>query len=263
MTPADARSARRLAATALACGLLAAGCGGKSEPQTSPSFETTLTESATPAPTPSAAAATPSPTTGSGNGGGNNTPTYPTNAKSYAQALLSAWGSRNSSRIDQLADQATVQQIKDSGHPNASWTYIYCDGDDVHTVCVFRNAHGDVANVKILESQLGHPVAAVEAHVVPTEYATAATDYVSAFVSAWQQGNKQRLQRYADNDVAAFFAGRTAPASHSVSESGSADGLVSIKLTTGAPDNGEYTFTVRMSNLGRAEAITDCSPGCS
>ncbi|RKE11003.1 hypothetical protein [Catellatospora citrea] len=251
---------RRVVVAAVVAGaMLVAGCGGKSEPQASPSFETTVTESASPTPSPAASAA-PSPT--SGGGDGNSAPTFPNSAKAYAQALLSAWGAKNSGRIDQLADQATVQQIKDSGYPNSSWTYIYCDGDNVHTVCIFRNTHGDVANVKMLETQLGHPVAVVEALVNKTTYPAVATDYVSAFVYAWQQGNKQRLQRYADNDVAAYFAGKTAPVSHNAAEVGSADGFVSIKISTSAPDNAEYSFKVRVSNLGKAEAITACSPGC-
>ncbi|GHJ49117.1 hypothetical protein Cs7R123_64590 [Catellatospora sp. TT07R-123] len=250
---------RTLVALAATGGLLLAGCGGKQQPQTAPTFSTEVTASAVPSTAPSSAA--PSPT--SGGGSGNGAPTYPSSAKSYAQALLSAWGAKNGTRIDQLAVQAAVQQIKDNGYPNSSWTYIKCDDDGTYATCLFRNAHGDESLVKMVKTQLGHPTAVTEAQLMRTSYANDAGSYVSGFVYAWQQGNKQRMIRYANEQVAAFFLSKTPPTSSMVTGEDNTAGHTKITMSFDGGTS-SYTFNVVNQNLGDAHAIGGlCNPGCA
>jgi hypothetical protein len=253
-----------LVVAALIVGVSLAGCSKKSDPQTAPTFLSTVSES--PGPTASGAAgtttgtATPNPTTTSG---GNSGPTYPASAKSYAQSLLSAWAGKNFGRLDQLAIQSAVQQIKDNGYPNSVWTFIKCDNDGSATSCLFRNAHGDEVIVKMMNNQLGHPTAVTEALLSKTTYANDAGGYVGQFIYAWQQGNKQRMIRLANSTVTNFFLSKSAPTSSMVTSTDNTAGHTKITISV---DGGtaSYTFNVANQYLGKAHAIEGlCNPGCA
>ncbi|NUT35985.1 MAG: hypothetical protein HOV79_23265 [Hamadaea sp.] len=248
----------RIAATfalATAVALAGAGCSKSSSDSQSPSVTTTVgpTETASAAPTSSAVT---SPSATKTSGGGTTTVTYPTTPKAYAQALLSAWGSKNSSRIDQLATQAAVQQIKDNGYPNATWTYIACDASGDTTSCLFRNAHGDECRITLNTIQIGHPTAVTEALLSKTTYPTTTSDYVSTFINAWRQGNTQRMTRLANSTVTSGLKGKSAP------EGGTMVGPYEAGRVQVSVPNGPILFYVEIDPalLGKAHAIGKIVP---
>ncbi|MDT5026778.1 MAG: hypothetical protein QOE61_3204 [Micromonosporaceae bacterium] len=147
-------------------------------------------------------------TGGGGNGGASIAPTYPKDAKAYVQELLKAMAQPNYARISQLAVQSAVQQIKDSingngGNPNSQWPYLNCvtgTGPNQST-CVARNSHGDELTVKLNQPQLGFPTAVIEAPLSRTRYPATPTDYVNALLSAYEEGNQQRMVRLSNDTV--------------------------------------------------------------
>ncbi|MCP2326873.1 hypothetical protein HDA40_005380 [Hamadaea flava] len=246
MTGLPLRLAAVLAAVALA------GCSGGTPSSQAPSVTTTVGPSDSPSATESpSGATTTTPTPGSSKPGGS-TFTIPTTAKGYAQALLSAWGNKNSSRLDLLANQATVQQIKDNGYPNADWTYIDCTASGETSECVFRNAHGDEVLVSLVNTQLGHPTAATQALLSRTTYPSDAGAYVGAFLSAWQNGNQQRMARLGSSSVTSALKGKTVPSGYTTSVSGSTVRIEQLPAGAGPT----FVFTVVSGNLGKAHAIS-------
>ncbi|NUR69959.1 MAG: hypothetical protein HOU81_03985 [Hamadaea sp.] len=240
----------RLAAV-LTAALTLTACSGKDTPSSqAPSVTTTVGPSDSPTAAPSASSASPTP--GSSKTGGSSF-TFPTTAKGYAQALLSAWGTKSSSRLELLANQATVQQIKDNGYPNADWTYIDCTASGETSECVFRNAHGDEVLITLTNTQIGHPTAATQALLERTTYASSAESYVSAFMYAWQHKNVQRMARLATSSVADKLKSQTALDSYSAHTSGD---QVIVSPTLGGT---QYTFTIVSGNLGKAHAISAVS----
>jgi len=226
-----------------------AACSSGTPSSQAPSVTTTLgSPSADESPS---AGPTPSPSKTGGSGG--STFVIPTTAKGYAQALLTAWASKNSSRLDQLANQATVQQIKDNGYPNSQWTYIDCAASGETTECLFRNAHGDEVLISLINTQIGHPGAATQALLDRTTYPSSAESYVGAFMSAWQHKNVQRMARLATTTVADKLKSQTALDSYNTHQTGD---QVIVSPTLGGT---QYTFTIVSGNLGKAHAISAVS----
>lgn len=258
-----AMTAPRSTYTSVLIGLLIAaaaltGCAKKQQPNAQPTVSTVLGDSPSATPT-----ATDQPSA-SPTGGGQNAPTYPSSAKSYAQSLLSAWGSKNFTRLDQLAIQSAVQQVKDNGYPDKNWTYISCSTpDSTYSECLFRNAHGDEVVVKMTTTQLGHPTAVTEALLSKTTYSNSAGDYVGAFIYAWQQGNTQRMTRLATSTVTNYFKGKTAPAAYSTNTEGTA-GHTKVIITELGGSGGSWIFNVVNESLGKSHAISElCQPTCA
>jgi len=246
-----ALASRITAVLALAAAVSLGGCGNQTPTGQAPSVTTTVGSSDSPTATPTTSAAT-SPTPGKT---GSTAITFPTTAKGYAQALLTAWANKNSSRLDELANQATVQQIKDNGYPNSQWTYISCDASGETTACIFRNAHGDEVLVTLTNTQIGHPTAATQALLSRTSYPSNAADYVGAFVQAWRMGNLQRMTRLANSTVTSALKGQTAPSGYTAYVSGT-------KVTAEATPAGSgpsYVFTFVADNLGKAHALSAVS----
>lgn len=234
------------------------GCGKQSPQAQTPTTSTVLGGSATPTPTPGAEA-TASPTAAA------NPAAYPATAKGYAQALLSAWAAKNTGRLDQLAVQPAVQQIKDNGQPDAHWTYISCAVlDTAATECLFRNAHGDEVRVKLTTAQLGHPTAVTEALLDKTTYPSDPAGYVGAFVDAWRNGNLQRMTRLADSTLTAYFKNKPVPGGTTVSGTDNTAGHTKITISEVPASGTQWTFNVTNQYLGKAHAIAGlCDPGCA
>lgn len=240
--------------------LTTAACGKKDEsPQADPTFGTVL--SGTPSADPSAAASgapgasnAPKP---SSTGGGQQAPTYPSSAKDYGIATLTAWAGGNKSRLDQLAAQPAVMQFASHQVGSNQWTTVNCSvPTSGYTMCVYRNGHGDEVEVTMQDSQLGHPTATTDARVDKTRYPAAAADYVGTFLNAWGVGNTQRMTRMSSSSVVGFFTGKKPPSSGSETHA-TQNGSTWTVNTTGRP-LGElsFKFTVNGSKLGGANAIT-------
>jgi hypothetical protein len=243
---------RTPALVVILCAVLVSGCGKKSEPQATPTFDTNVTASA---PATPSAAASPS---ASPSQPGNQGPTYPTNAKAYAQALLAAWGAKDNNRINQLANQAAAQQIADGGNPNNQWnTFVACSPDgNAYTVCTFRNAHGDEVKVRLSNPLLGKPAAATEALMNKTTYPSNAGDYGGEFLDAWRNGNTDRMKRLSGNSVVSTFTGKNQSNGYTIGVEEWGDGthwkVVFSGLPLGSPG---FTLKVHKATLGKASAI--------
>ena len=210
---------RRAAAMALVvlAGIPVAACGGKGNTNTPSTGATTNPgDAGVGGGSGDGAGVTPSATTGSGptkgtGGGGGGAPTYPKDARTYAQAAIKAWMARDYTRLGQLATAAAVQQVKDSvtygGLPSNSWHFISCEGAAGSSYCTFINDNGDVTHVRLANPVLGAPQAVNELPLERTEYPHNAASYVGAFLNAWQNGNRYRMLAYANPDVVGHFAG--------------------------------------------------------
>lgn len=209
-------------------------------------------------------APTTSPSAAGGSGGGsgaNNAPTYPKDAKGYVQELVKAMAKPDYTRISQLAVQSAVQQIKDSvnggGNPNSQWPYVNCVADTGpnQTTCVARNSHGDELTVKLNQLQLGFPTAVTEAPLQRTTYPSAPGDYVGVLLSAYSDGNQQRMVRLSSdtvkNKLACTFGNQTLVTA--------IDGTYSKVSVNGiGADYGKmYEFKVLTASGGKANAVKE------
>jgi hypothetical protein len=209
MARSNLRGRRALAAAVAVAAALAMGaCSGDGSPGPGTTTPADSHIGGAPPLTPApASTGAPSPS----QGGGNNAPLYPRAARAYAQELLKAWAGPDYTRLSQLAVQSAVQQIRDSiksgGKPNAQWTHVSCGAAESpgFTRCVFRNAHGDETGIVLKNSQLGFPAAVTEAPLDRTEYRDQASSYIDAFISAWQQGNHQRMARLSSTSIKNYF----------------------------------------------------------
>ena len=144
---------------------------------------------------------------------GNNGPVYPKDAKSYALELLKAYSKADLNRVGQLATSDGLAQIKDSVNspdkaPNGTWTYISCTPGGANTACVYRNANGDEAEVTMTNAKLGAAGAVTQTMLDRTRFASSVDGYASAFHSAWNADNYQRMVAYSSRATADYFKGR-------------------------------------------------------
>jgi hypothetical protein len=249
-----------IVATAV-CGLAISGCASKDkQPTATPSFDTSVTASAAPSSAPEPASSPGSSQGSSGGGGGPAAPTYPKSAKDYAQALLLAFGKNDKARVAQLAAQSAVLQLASHTGLDPNWTvFVSCQADGgSHTRCVFRNAHGDEASVRLANAQLGAPMAAVEALIDRTTYPASASSYATTFALAWQNGNTERMKRLSSATVVSFFSGKTPASGYQASTAPNGD--FTFVTMSGLPA-GSFSFKLRIANasLGKANAIVAAS----
>lgn len=247
------------------CGLIVSGCGSKDkQPTATPSFDTSASASTEPSAgsgTGTGGSPAPGSSTGSG-GGGNQAPTYPKNAKDYAQALLTAFGKNDKTRLGQLASQGAVLQLQTQTGLDPNWTvYVSCGADgSAHTQCVFRNAHGDVASVRIENAKLGSPTAGTEALIDRTTYSTDPSQYASTFAFAWKDGNTERMRRLSNASVVSFFNGKTKAIAYSTMPHNDGD-FWTVDTYDGSVGGGGFSFKLKIakSSLGKPNAIVAAS----
>ncbi len=251
------------AAVAVAALALAACAKDGQTDGANPTGDSQLGGAPTTAPTGGPSASPP------GGGGGGGT-TYPKDAKAYALEVLKAWAKPDYNRLSQLAVQAAVQQVKDSitfgGKPNAQWTNVNCRPAKAtgFTSCLFRNAHGDEATIKLINTQLGFTAAVTEAQLNRTEYNNDPGSYVAAFMYAWQQGNTQRMARLSNTSIKNFFAGEGTPiAAYGQSTPAYIGGGYSkVEINGLSGDSGRYyTFSVLTDTNGKPNAINRVCKG--
>jgi hypothetical protein len=176
--------------------------------------------------------------------------------------LLQAFGKNDKSRLGQLASQNAVLQLQSMTGLNPDWTvYVSCGADGAsHTQCVFRNAHGDVASVRVDNAKLGSPMAGTEALIDRTTYSTDPGQYASTFALAWKDGNTERMRRLSSSSVVSFFNGKTKALAYSTQATKDGD-FWNVKTYDGSVGGGGFSFTLRIANgsLGKANAIVQAS----
>lgn len=241
------------------CGLIVSGCGSKDkQPTATPSFDTSATTDASAPPTGGTGTSPAPGSTAGGGDGGPVAPTYPKNAKDYVQALLQAFGKNDKTRLGQLASQGAVLQLQTQTGLDPNWTvHVSCGPDGSgYTQCIFRNAHGDVASVRVENAKLGSPMAGTEALIDRTTYSMDPGQYAGTFALAFQNGNTERMRRLSSSSVVSFFNGKTKALAYTTQATKDGD-FWNVKTYDGSVGGGGFSFTLRIANgsLGKASAI--------
>ena len=235
-------------------------CGANESPPTDPSGQTFGSAPPTESPVSEPEPVVTTTTTTSRPSGGTTSPTYPKDARGYAQELMRAWGRLDYGRLNQLATQAAVQQIRDTvnarGNPDARWSAISCSPHEQtgFTACLFRNAHGDEALIVLRDTQIGFPTAVEEARLDRTEYPGDPASYVSNLLSAHASGNQQRVLRLSNSAVR---DGLTCVISATQTTTDPVDGT-HTKVTVsglGADLGKSYAFRVLSQPAGKPNAV--------
>lgn len=249
---------RFVAAALLATGVLAAGCSKANPDSQAPAVTTSVdpsadsSASASPSTAPSAAVSTSSSKKASSG------PVYPTTAKTYGQTLLTAWGAKSTTRVNQLAGAAAILQLRDPQSQDKQWTYISCDASGDATACLYRNTYGDEIVLTMTTAALGQPTAVTEALVDRTTYGSARGLYADEFVQAWQHGNVPRMTRLANATVASYFKSKTPFENYTATDMVD---KVRIEPASAGGGSGTYMLIFDSSKLGAAHAITGSSAG--
>lgn len=235
---------RALAATAAIAALLLSACGkdgGTVDPGSSPTAGSGAIGGA-----PTTETAEPDPSVGGGNPGATG-PVFPKDARTYSLELLRAWSQSNQSRINQLADSSTIQQIKDStsamGVPNGNWSYYACPASGTKTTCTFFNANGDQSDVMVITAKLGTPNAATAASLERTTFSKDASQYVSDWSNAWADRNYPRMTVYSTTAVVNYFKNRQPITSKNVDPPSTEGGKTYVRISGIGSD------------LGRSEVV--------
>jgi hypothetical protein len=268
---------RRTAATASIIAALAlAGCGGggtSADPTPSGSGGGSGQLGDAPSGSPTTPGENPDASPGAGQGGGETPEVrYPSDAKAYADAILRAMAKPDYTRLGELGTPAMVQQIRDSlnsgGNPNPDWVHISCGAAEApgSTDCKFRNAHGDQATITLVSGQVGYHNAATALNLDRTTYPANPVSYVEVFLSAWSDGNKQRMVRLSSESIWSQFSYKT-PIGRQTTATDLGGGFTKVNVNGIGADYGNgFAFKVLSAPGGKAGAIRsacvtlDCTP---
>jgi hypothetical protein len=125
-------------------------------------------------------------------------PTYPTDAKAYAEAAVNAWVAGDSARLDQLeVSGGTLHTLAACVNCyNMQWSFVgtICQGAAGSSFCLFYNHVGDSLRVHISNPLLGQPQAVVAGSIWdPLTFPADDQQYAAEALAAWQGGNDARL----------------------------------------------------------------------
>lgn len=217
----------------------------------------------------------------------------PTEPQEYAEVAVGAWAAPQLSRLAMLTTPEVYQRIIDlPGPPDLGWRSIRCDdraGDDRaddrtddqaddsggraddqagggragdpaddragggRSDCSFTNTDGDLLVLTIDHALLGEPGAVVAVSFDPIDFPEDPAAYVSAFVDAWDGGNRTRMARLATSDVVAVWARLAPEPDAAVTPAPPADGpMVTVVVTL---TDTEVAHQVDSSRLGGPQAI--------
>ncbi|HLU45900.1 MAG TPA: hypothetical protein VKZ67_12930 [Natronosporangium sp.] len=215
---------------------------------------------------------TPEPSPGPTTSGPTHTataPATPATAQAYAEAAVAAWAAPDLLRLRDLATPEVRQALIElPGPPDPHWTLVACEETSQHSECAFYNRAGDWLVITVDHDRLSDRAAVTEARFTATSYPDDPVDYVTALVTAWQQGNLARMQRLAVPAVVDVFTGVAPPgavpdqtAYRVTQQTGTA---VTVTVTVTGPEHTtEITTTVRASSLGQAQAVRAATLGAS
>jgi hypothetical protein len=236
-------------ALALAAGLVfvvaAAGCTAKSNNNAAPPPFTTGLGSDSPSPassSPATGPTTPAP------------PAFPTDAKAYGLAVLTAYSSNNNSRLAQLATSDMIAQFGGHGRLDSHWVAITCDDAAGSSHCTYRNMYGDQIVIQMTIELLGHPQAANDAQIETTVLSSDPVAYIGEMIGAWQEGNQQRMAALASSSIASSLGGQQPVQSYNTGTEG-VSGHTIVHVYELPAGGREFTFKVVNQNLGKIHAI--------
>jgi hypothetical protein len=189
---------------------------------------------------------------------------YPTNAEDYASAVIAAWQSDPTGLLGNLTTaQVHEQLIEIPGPLDMNWHLSMCDGAAGSSYCTFFNEDGDRLRLQLTNALLGQAHATVGVNLDQTQYPTTAQDYVTAFIEAWQQGNRWRMAALSNQNEVEYFTHYTPPEPGYDLCSDGAAGSTYVHVYNGAGLS--YLIQVTNSKLGQANAIvahSDVTPSC-
>jgi|GEM_PF-4984288 len=182
-------------------------------------------------------------------------PTYPTDAKVYAQAALDAWASGGADLLGHLATPEAVTQFHALAPTKVGtvWNLVRSSTEGGTVTCVFRNASGDELTARVHTPTGGeHQVTGVT--YTPTAYPSAADAYTLVLVTAWQQGNGPKLLDLAGANIADWLTQHKAPTGTPALTDTSSGGVVAVRVRLG-----RYDLTVEYTPraLGKSRAVKD------
>jgi hypothetical protein len=193
--------------------------------------------------------------TGNGGNGGSTEVTYPSDAKTYCTQAVQAWLKKQDTRIKQLSNAGgAVNWANIQTNLNTDWKYIKGDGAAGSTYCVVRNDNGDELQIQVNNQLLGKPMAITNVVLDRTEYASSADDYVHAIITAWENGNTQRMAAYSNSTVVSYLTKHSAPPDWTDDPQTTNGDHVAIRGSSRETGD-SYTFQVKTSPGGKAHAI--------
>jgi hypothetical protein len=133
-------------------------------------------------------------------------PSYPSTVDAYAQAALTAWLARDSTRVGQLAAPIAINEMGQApaGLPGG-WEPYDCWYEPFAPCRQLRNDRGDVFSVSVDTAKLGQAKAVVRAYVDVVAYPASALEYVKYTLDAWSGGNTERVADLLGGTGASWF----------------------------------------------------------
>jgi hypothetical protein len=199
---------------------------------------------------------------GDSGGGGSNTPTYPSDAKSYGLAFLQALARGDQNLLKSLGVNSAVAQVTDGFYNNldSQWAYQSCgpDGnyptDTTKTDCMYINENGDVMTVEINKSQLAGAAAVMSALLDKTTYPNDPGQYTTEMLTAFENANINRVLRLSNSVVRSNLTCKLA--SHSTSTQPDPTDNTTVDVTVNDVTTGhQYAFQVLTQPGNKAHAI--------
>jgi hypothetical protein len=187
---------------------------------------------------------------------------YPNDARAYGLAAISAWVNGQKDRLDNLSGPGVaINFLNIPGSPDSHWQYYRCEGAAGSQYCTYRNNSGDQLQLRLTTQLLGAAHAVTEVVFEKTEYPSTAESYVSGFILAWTNGNRQRMLALANQSTVDLVTKGKPPANWTAQNNASppAGGYRYVFQTS--TDGFSMTFKVRESALGKPHAIQCAKAG--
>ncbi len=234
--------------------------GALGGPSQSPSV--TISPSVTAPATPTLTPTTPAPQ--------SSVPTLPAYPSDYPGAIMTAWGGNDASYLTLLTNPSVAHQLlHDLADTDKHWTHITDEGAMGSGYATYYNQDGDEITLRMVNDQLSqhHWHAGSVQSWDPMTYPNDETAYVKAFMNAWVNGNRTRMELLGGQQVAAHFLAMSAPDSSFtvavVPGSGAAGHIMERIRDTANGLDARLIIATHVVEAARAHGIEDCDPTCS
>lgn len=255
-----------VAAAGLVVLLLATACTSNAKPSgagalgtVSPTASGTATAPTGTGPSTAGSGATPT------GGATTHAPTNHTYPADYAQAVLNAWSSGDTSYLILLTDADTAAHIHAFGNINHHWTHIRDDGAAGSSYDSYYNNAGDEITIRVINDEISqhHWHAGSVQSWDPMTFPAGATAYAKKLVDGWINGNKARMNLLGTTGLTGIYLALDTPSSGytlgAPFASGPDDVEVEIKDTSTSLDT---SVIIHTATLGHQHAIIGCDIGC-
>lgn len=178
---------------------------------------------------------------------------FPATPREYAERAVAAWAAPDPLRLADLATPQVRREIVElPGPPDLTWRFLRCEPGPADSDCYFYNQDGARLMLTVDHRRLGEPHAAVAMSFDVTRYPDGPSDYLAAFLAAWQDGNLARMHRLATPEVVDVYARFTPPPE--VAYEVEPDGPV-VEVVVDLGSQGEVVTGVSTALLGQPQAV--------